>query len=258
MVEFFGRKFNNLPDEFNENLQKLEDEGSIYAEFWNQEREKFVFCRIQFEPNEIVQFVDSLSGYDEFLNFKEKGYSSEVALDMISDRRIKSCVKSYNQLAKDDNYSNQVFCPASFFLGELEDLVCGGKKPRYEFLQESYTSDRRFLLTEIIEGLPESFSILQNRNESRPDYEITCEKDIQDLFYAIIKPIFPDSRPEEYTPKHATTSKRIDFVIPKISTLIEIKYVRDKRHAKTIGDELRVDIESYYIHSDCKKLIAKN
>lgn len=76
------------------------------------------------------------------------------------------------------------------------------------------------------------------------------------MFYTVLKPIFPDSRPEEYTPKHATTSKRIDFVIPEISTVIEAKYVRDSSHVGEIPDELKVDIESYYEHTECNRMIA--
>lgn len=121
-------------------------------------------------------------------------------------------------------------------------------------MQETYTGDRRFLLMEIFEGISSSASILQNRDGDRPGFEITCETDFQDLLYAIMKPIFPDARPEEYTPKHATSSKRIDFVIPKISTVIEAKYVRDSRHATKIPGELKVDIESYHAHTDCQQM----
>ncbi|WP_353633502.1 hypothetical protein ABSL23_09180 [Halobacterium sp. NMX12-1] len=114
--------------------------------------------------------------------------------------------------------------------------------------------DRRFLLEEIFEGLESSVSILQDRRSQRPDFEIDCETDVQDLLYAVMKPIFPDARPEEYTPKNATDSKRIDFVIPDISTVIEVKYVRDSSHANSLADELKIDIESYHTHENCQRM----
>ena len=68
--------------------------------------------------------------------------------------------------------------------------------------------------------------------------------------------MFSDTRIEEHTRIHAGGAKRIDIVIPKISTVIEVKYVRDSTHAKKLADELRIDFESYHIHPSCKKLIA--
>lgn len=72
----------------------------------------------------------------------------------------------------------------------------------------------------------------------------------------IIKSVFPDARIEEHTAVHAGGTKLIDIVIPGISTVVEIKYVRDRRHAKEVANELKVDFESYHIHPHCKRLIA--
>lgn len=177
-------------------------------------------------------------------------------MENISNEKIKQRVKEYNEWALDDIGDKEMAYNPAAFMGDLELLVTGAKPERYEFHQARYTSDRRFLLDEIIEGFHESVNILQDRDGDRPDFEITCEQDVQDLFYALVKPIFPDARPEEYTPKHSTTSKRIDFVIPSISTVIEIKYARSSDHARKVPDELKVDIESYHKHTECSRLIA--
>ncbi|MFC4405429.1 PD-(D/E)XK nuclease domain-containing protein [Haloarchaeobius iranensis] len=253
MAQFFGREFNHIGQAHKQDLRGLENKGCIYTQFWREDREKFAFCRIQFEPGEIVKYVDSIHGYDEFLGYVRDGKSNQEALQMISNEKVKREAQEYAEWAKDQDNANP-YCLAAFLLDHLEALVSGHMTDRYEFLQETYTGDRRFLLTEIFEGFSNSFSILQDRDEDRPDFEIECETDFQDLLYAIMKPIFPDARPEEYTPKHATKSKRIDFVIPGISTVIEAKYVRDSGHAKEIPDELKVDIESYHAHSDCKQM----
>lgn len=254
-MEVFGRVFQNIGKEFTEDLRSLEENGCVYSQFWREGLDEFRFCRIQLDPDEIVGYVDSLSAYDEFLGLRQDGFSQETALAQISNKRIQNRVKEYNRWAREQDSAVE-FCAAAFHGGDLESLLCGGEPDRYEYFQESYTSDRRFLLREIIAGLSESITFLQDREGERPPYEITCEQDIRDLLYAIIKPIFPDARLEEYTPKHGGRSKRIDLVIPDISTVIETKYVRNRSHAKGIGDELKVDFESYHEHSHCARLIA--
>lgn len=256
MVEFFGRTFTQLGSFYQQHLQTLENQGCVYEYLPNDSTGQHEYARIRFEPDEIVKYVDALKAFDEFQKHVDRGLSPEDALDNISNGKIKRRVKEYNEWVREDQGAdNQAYCPAAF-MGEIEDLLIGLKPERYEFHQAKYTSDRRFLLDEIIEGFHESSNILQDRDGGRPDFEITCEQDVQDLFYALVKPIFPDARPEEYTPKHSTSAKRIDFVIPSISTVIEIKYARSSEHARKVPDELKIDIESYHKHTECSRLIA--
>ncbi|MCP4230356.1 MAG: hypothetical protein GY771_09445 [bacterium] len=95
---------------------------------------------------------------------------------------------------------------------------------------------------------------LSKRKHNRPGFEFTCEYDTQDFIFAIIRAYFSDAKTEEFTPKHAGDSKRIDIVIPSIKTVIEIKYIRDENHAKKIANELKIDLESYHTHTSCKNL----
>ena len=39
-----------------------------------------------------------------------------------------------------------------------------------------------------------------------------------------------------------------------LGSVIELKFVRDRTHAKRIGDELIIDIEHYRVHPQCKTL----
>jgi hypothetical protein len=237
MTELFGRDFSYLDKSLLNDLRDLESDGCMYTQLWRDEIDKFGFCRIQFKPDEIVKFVEALDSYNEYQRYIDQKHSPADALNEISNNKIKRRVQEYNEWAESVGQPDIKYSPAAFLGEELESLVSGGMPDRYEFLQESYTGDRRYLLTEIIEGFPQSVSVLTDRDGNRPDFEITCEQDVQDLLYAVMKPIFPDSRPEEYTKKHATTSKRIDFVIPEISTVIEAKYVRDSSHVGDIPDE---------------------
>jgi hypothetical protein len=110
------------------------------------------------------------------------------------------------------------------------------------------------LLEKIIKGLPRAMFPLKNRRKSFSYLDFDNEYDLQSLFHALLRPWVRDIRPEDYTPSYAGSSTRVDFLCPKQEAVIEIKYVRDQRHAKNIGDELIIDIGHYNAHEKCKFL----
>jgi len=105
-------------------------------------------------------------------------------------------------------------------------------------------------------NFPEVARRMRERRNGRPPYRLENEFDIQDLLYVALKPHIPDLSEEEWTPKHAGRAKRIDFISDGSRICLESKKVRDESHGKRIADELKIDIESYYVHKACDKLIA--
>jgi hypothetical protein len=95
---------------------------------------------------------------------------------------------------------------------------------------------------------------LTNRRKGAQALSFSSEYDVQDLLHALLRPWVGDIRPEEFTPSYAGSSTRMDFLLFKHKTVLELKFVRDRDHAKKIGDELIVDIEDYQQHPDCKHL----
>ena len=149
-----------------------------------------------------------------------------------------------------------MFCFAAFLNDHLEYLICSTVPGRHEILGQIYAGDRRFLLKEILAMFSEAVIFLDTREGGRPAYKVEKEQDVRDLLYSIVKCVFPDAKLEEFTLKHAGGTKRIDIVIPLLSIVIEIKFVRDAQHAKRVADELKIDFESYHVHPHCKSLIA--
>jgi hypothetical protein len=107
-----------------------------------------------------------------------------------------------------------------------------------------------------LDAFPEIARRMRERRNGRPPFLIENEFDIQDLLYVALKPHIPDLSEEEWTPKHAGRAKRIDFISDGSRICLESKRVRDETHGKSIADELKIDIESYYVHRACDKLIA--
>lgn len=110
------------------------------------------------------------------------------------------------------------------------------------------------LLTIILRGLRRAMHPLTHRRKGAQALGFSNEYDVQDLLHAMLRPWISDIRPEEFTPSYAGSSTRMDFLLPAHSLVIELKFVRDRAHAKRIGDELIIDIEHYRKHPQCKGL----
>lgn len=110
------------------------------------------------------------------------------------------------------------------------------------------------LLNVILRGLRRAMHPLTHRRKGSQPLVFSSEYDIQDLLHAILRPWISDIRPEEFTPSYAGSSTRMDFLLPAHNLVIELKFVRDRAHAKCIGDELIIDIEHYRKHSQCNSL----
>lgn len=110
------------------------------------------------------------------------------------------------------------------------------------------------LLLVLLCGLRRAMHPLTHRRKGAQQLTFTSEYDVQDLLHALLRPWVSDIRPEEYTPSYAGSSTRMDFLLPAHGVVIELKFVRDRTHAKGIGDELIIDIEHYQVHPRCETL----
>lgn len=110
------------------------------------------------------------------------------------------------------------------------------------------------LLVVLIKGLRRAMHPLTHRRRGAPTLSFATEYDVQDLLHALLRPWVADIRPEEFTPSYAGSSTRMDFLLPAHGLVLELKFVRDRTHAKNIGNELIIDIEHYRRHPNCNSL----
>jgi hypothetical protein len=115
-------------------------------------------------------------------------------------------------------------------------------------------SEIRELLETLLKGLRRAMHPLTHRRKGAQPLSFSTESDVQDLLHALLRPWVADIRPEEFTPSYAGSSARMDFLLYKYKLVIELKCVRDRAHAKKVGDELIVDIDHYRRHPDCNEL----
>lgn len=258
----FGHRFSDLLPGHAENLVTLEREGAIYGRFWEEANQSFGHFRIPFLPGEIFEYVEGHLAMERFDTAMASGTTFEEALAAIGDDVIAQRVRSYNHFGTvaRDAAGNQVDirgCFASFLTIDLELLVCGQRRDRYQRLPDLGTlPDRRALITEMLEAFPVIARHMERRSRNRPPFVIENEYDVQDLLYSSIRSVFIDAVQEEWTPSLAGTAKRIDVVIPSIETIVETKMVRNRQHAKDVIHELMIDFECYHTHPACGSLMV--
>ncbi len=97
---------------------------------------------------------------------------------------------------------------------------------------------------------------LRHRHDNRETLLIRDEYDVQDLLHTLLKTLFDDVRPEEYTPSYAGASSRMDFLLKAEKIVVEAKMARTKLTDKLIGEQLIVDMNRYQSHPDCKRLVC--
>lgn len=97
---------------------------------------------------------------------------------------------------------------------------------------------------------------LRSRHSGRNTLEVNDEYDVQDLLHALLTLYFDDIRDEEWTPSYAGKSARVDFLLKKEKTVIEVKKTRDGLGDKEVGDQLIIDVDRYKTHPDCNNLIC--
>jgi REase_DpnII-MboI len=97
---------------------------------------------------------------------------------------------------------------------------------------------------------------IRERRDERETLDVKDEYDLQDLFHALLKIYFDDVRPEEWTPSYAGGASRIDFFLPDIKTLVELKMARPSLSTRVLSDQLIIDIERYQKYSGCSTLIC--
>lgn len=256
-IKAFGHEFKELLPGHASNLITLEKEGAIYVKHFDEKNKKFNLYKIKFLPDEIFEYVEAQIAQQEFFENRKKYGDFNKALEKISNKKIIERVKSYKAISKDGKDFTEEFRGnfASFMGPELEELLCfHTNSVRYELLPRINTIDKVAIIMNMFNSISSSINFFSNRKHNRPSFNVENEYDLQDLLYVIAKPIFPDARLEEHTSKHAGKTKRIDMVIPSVNVVVEVKFVRDKTHANSITDEIKIDIESYHVHPSCETL----
>ena len=81
-------------------------------------------------------------------------------------------------------------------------------------------------------------------------WTVRQEREVQDILWLILRSYFDDVIDEETLPKFGHASYRIDFGIPSLGVIVEVKYAFERGDFKKIEKEILQDLVPYLSPSD--------
>jgi len=105
----------------------------------------------------------------------------------------------------------------------------------------------------ILDGFEDCLRYLKSRR--RPLLGISDEYQLQDFLFLMLKGSIQDLTPENPTDRVASRFSSQDFLSKSLALVVEAKFIRDKKHGRSVTRELHDDIEMYRTHPSCSTLV---
>jgi hypothetical protein len=112
------------------------------------------------------------------------------------------------------------------------------------------------LLERLCSRFPLVAKQLRTRHDRRDTLHVEDEYDVQDLLHTLLILEHDDIKPEVWTPGYSGTRPRTDFILTLAHIVIAAKMTCSDWGSKELEDELRVDIQKYKGHPDCRTLVC--
>jgi hypothetical protein len=87
----------------------------------------------------------------------------------------------------------------------------------------------------------------RTRKGQARQWHVDHEYHVQNLLWFLLSPLFPDLRPEEYTPPVGPYQPRADLGIPSLRVIVEAKFWRQAVKAEKMIEEIAADSSIYFV-----------
>ncbi len=239
-----GRSFTHIPDHVRQDLDTLERECAIYTDHWIDELGDFRHVRIDFTPEERTDFARRSWAYELFLR-ADVTWASEVPG---IDDDIAQDADTYSGLLTDGREVLPPYhCFAAFLGPHLEALSCT-RTERETIISLEGKEAALFEVRRAFHCLTATVRSFNSREKHLDPWTITCEDDVRDLLYVMLRPRIFDLTKEEPVPSKAGTYKIVDLCSNAVPFLVEVKWVGRRGTWKKKIDEIHVDIQTYARH----------
>lgn len=245
------RQFEAVPEHVVEDLTTLEIESAVYANHWIDELQEFRHVRIQFTKEEQEEYVRRAWAYELFLRAGQPEWASETpGID-------KDIAKEADEYKLQDVHGNEFgppyHCFAAFLGQHLEWLTCSGSERQTVIALEG----RQKMLFEVeraIKTLTPTIRSFRRREKGLIPWRVTCEDDVRDLLFAMIRPILWDLGKEVAVPPVAGRHRFVDLCSEGARLMIELKWIDKPGAWRKRVDEIHVDVQVYAAHPACENL----
>lgn len=143
--------------------------------------------------------------------------------------------------------------------GRLPDILSGMEKLGLSHRPDALRSRLHVVSVDAVLSALNSFTdvvrYLNTRRSTGAVLELSNEGAVQDALYLMLRPWILDLVPENPTDKIANRYVIKDFLSLSGRFVIEVKFVRDRDHGKSLAKEINDDIETYRYHSYCDDLV---
>lgn len=247
----FGQKFTHIPENVRQDLESLERECAIYADHWIEEIGDFRHVRIDFTPEERSEFARRCWAFELFLRTDDIIWAGEVPG---IDEDIAHDADTYSPTFKGrGQVSPPYHCFAAFLGPRLEVLTCI-RNDRETIIDLRGKEAALFEVTRAFRSLTATIRSFNKREKGLASWSITCEDDVRDLLYVMLRPRIFDIVKEEAVPSKAGTHKYADLCSNAVPFLIELKWIGKPGSWKQKIDEIYVDIQTYVRHPSSQTL----
>lgn len=243
-TDAFGRTFTHIPEHVRQDLGTLERECVVYSDHWIEEIGDFRHVRIDFTAEEREEFVRRSWAYELFLR-AELTWAADVPG---IDEDIAQDADTYLPAMKDGREITPPYhCFAAFLGRHLETLTCS-RNERETVIQLEGREAALFEVKRAIHSLTATIRSFNDREKGLVPWTISCEDDVRDLLYVMLRPRIFDIGKEEAIPSKAGTHKFADLCSNHVPFLLELKWIGRKGDWKKKVEEVHVDIQTYVKH----------
>ena len=246
-----GRTFTHIPEHVRQDLDTLERECAIYTDHWIDEIGDFRHIRVPFTPDEREEFVRRSWAYELFLSAGEPYWAADTPG---IDEDVAKEADAYEMHTRDGAVFGPPYLCFAAFLGEhLEELVCFNTD-RMEILE---LTGKEAALRDVkggIESLTPTIRSFNNREKGLTPWPISCEDDVRDLLYVMLRSRVFDISKEVTTPSVLSRHAVVDLCSEGLGLFIELKWIDKPGRERTVMKEINDDIQTYCTHPACDNL----
>ena len=248
----YGKEFTHVPEHVREDLDTLTRECAVYTDFWIDEVSDFRHVRIDFTPEEREDFFRRSWAYELFLRADSPTWARDTP-DI--DVQVANDADSYTMdLIDGTEVPPPNHCFAAFLGEHLERLTCS-VTDRVTIISLTGQALIFFEVKRAIESLTTTIRSFNKREKSLNPWSITCEDDVRDLLYVMLRPRIFDITKEEAVPSRAGSHRFADLCSRSVPFLIELKWIDSAGSWKRKIEETYVDMQSYVRHPSSDNLI---